>query len=127
MEGNLPQYEVFWSGMNTRTEVRLVCRGRLTKRIVARSMSLFSVWTLGLPVMSITVGVTVVVPGQVRVRPHLGRAGHALTLAQTIFVPFPVKVLHISHVQSIGRVVEVKLDDSILLVKYQRDANTSEL
>ena len=123
MEGNLPQYEVFWSGMNTRTEVRLVCRGRLTKRIV----SLFSVLTLGLPVMSITVGVTVVVPGQVRVRPHLGRAGHALTLAQTIFVPFPVKVLHISHVQSIGRVVEVKLDDSILLVKYQRDANTSEL
>ena len=123
MEGNLPQYEVFWSRMNTRTEVRLVCRGRLTKRIV----SLFSVWTLGLPVMSITVGVTVVVPGQVRVRPHLGRAGHALTLAQTIFVPFPVKVLHIYHVQSIGRVVEVKLDDSILLVKYQRDANTSEL
>ena len=90
-------------------------------------MSLFSVWTLGLPVMSITVGVTVVVPGQVRGRPHLGGAGHALTLAQTIFVPFPVKVLHISHVQSIGRVVEVKLDDSILLVKYQRDANTSEL
>ena len=123
MEGNLPQYEVFWSGMNTRTEVRLVCIGRLTKRIV----SLFSVWTLGLPVMSITVGVTVVVPGQVRVCPHLGGAGHALTLAQTIFVPFPVKVLHISHVQSIGRVVEVKLDDSILLVKYQRDANTSEL
>ena len=72
-------------------------------------------------------GVTVVVPGQVRVRPHLGGAGHALTLTQTIFVPFPVKVLHISHVQSIGRVVEVKLDYSILLVKYQRDANTSEL
>ena len=74
--------------------------------------SLFSMrWTLGLPVTSVTVGVTVIVPDQVRMRPPLRRADHTLTL-ETIFVPLPVKILHISHVQSKGRVVEVKLDDS---------------
>lgn len=59
-------------------------------------------------------GVTVIVADQVRVwsPPPLRRADHALTL-ETIFVPLPVKILHISHVQSKGRVVEVNLDDSI--------------
>ena len=55
-----------------------------------------------------TVRVTIIVPCQG------GRPGVRLALAKTIFVTLPVKVLHISHVQSIGRVVEVKLDGIIL-------------
>ena len=63
----------------------------------------------GLPVLSVTVGATVIVPSQAR-----GTVPVPLALAQTILVALPVKVLHISHVQSIGRVVEVKLDGIIL-------------
>ena len=50
-------------------------------------------------------GVTVIVPDQVRMRSPLRGADYTLTL-ETIFVPLPVKILHISHVQSKGRVVE---------------------
>ena len=69
-------------------------------------------------------GVTVIVPDQVRMRSPLRRADHTLTL-ETIFVPLPVKILHISHVQSKGRVVEVKLDDSFTSIS-QRMQNTVE-
>ena len=67
-----------------------------------------------------TVRVTIIVPCQG------GRPGVSLlALAKTIFVTLPVKVLHISHVQSKGRVVEVKLDDSFTRIS-QRMQNTAE-
>ena len=63
----------------------------------------FDLSLFGLPAMSITctVRVTIIVPCQG------GRPGVRLALAKTIFVTLPVKVLHISHVQSSGTVVEV--------------------
>ena len=48
-------------------------------------------------VITVTVGVTIVVPSQDQLR-----GGLHLTLAQTVFVPFPVKIPHVSHVQSRG-------------------------
>ena len=126
-DGKLPQNEVFWSDLNTWTEVRLVCWEDLHRENsdMEDILSLFSVWwTLGLPVTSITVGVTVIVPDQVRMRSPLRGADYTLTL-ETIFVPLPVKILHISHVQSKGRVVEVKLDDSFTRIS-QRMQNTAE-
>ena len=49
-------------------------------------------------VITVTVGVTIVVPSQDQVGGRLH-----LALAQTVFVPFPVKIPHVSHVQSRGR------------------------
>jgi hypothetical protein len=50
-----------------------------------------------LPGVSFTVGVTVIVLSQ-----GWGGGGQHLCLAQTLFVPLPVKVPHIPHVQSKG-------------------------
>ena len=52
-------------------------------------------------VTSTTVRVTIVVPSQEQVGAPWGRL-HPLALAQTVFVPFPVKIPHVSHVQSRG-------------------------
>lgn len=64
--------------------------------------SAYSIRLCGLPeTVSITVWltVTVIVPGQEKV----GGWGLHLPLAQAVFVAFPVKVPHVSHVQSRGR------------------------
>ena len=87
----------------------LRCYIKENSKAAGRGSLLPSPSIFGLPVLSVTVGATVIVPSQAR-----GTVGVPLALAQTILVALPVKVLHISHVQSIGRVVEVKLDGIIL-------------
>lgn len=63
-------------------------------------VSIFPIWWFGLPDISITVRVTIVVPSQEQAGTSWGRL--PLSLAQTVFVAFPVKIPHVSHVQSRG-------------------------